>query len=140
MSAYLKTVFKDKSSSSPANTNDSQHPNSKLGPDGDYPLSLIQAYNITRREYTSISSVVPAFENSGSNLSQASLNRDMLRFLELEPHHTIADLGSGCGVTANTFALFGCQVSGFEFHKRSTEVAKKYAIRLGTEQFHATWT
>ena len=68
-----------------------------------------------RRHYTSSERVVPGFQNSRSNLSQASLNRDMLRMLELSPGMTVADLGSGCGITANTFAVFGAsRVVGLE--------------------------
>lgn len=58
---------------------------------------------------------MPSFQNSRSNLSQASLNRDMLQMLEVNPGMTVADLGSGCGITANTFAVFGAsKVVGFE--------------------------
>lgn len=95
------------------------------------PSCVRQKQNPPPARYTTASSVVPRFENSESNLSQASLNRDMVRMLELEPGHSIGDLGSGCGITANSFALYGCRVVGFEFHKKSTQVAQKYAVKLG---------
>ena len=43
----------------------------------------------------------------------------MIEMLELKPGMHIADLGSGCGLTGNTFAKFGCKVTGFEPGKKS---------------------
>jgi 2-polyprenyl-3-methyl-5-hydroxy-6-metoxy-1,4-benzoquinol methylase len=57
----------------------------------------------------------------------------MLEMLELKPGMKICDLGSGCGLTGNTFAKFGCTVLGFEPGKRSVEIANKYAKIIGVE-------
>jgi protein-L-isoaspartate O-methyltransferase len=52
----------------------------------------------------------------------------MLQMLELQPGMTIADLGSGCGITAIAFSVFGCaSVLGFEVHEYSCEVANEMA-------------
>ncbi|CAD7953735.1 unnamed protein product [Amoebophrya sp. A25] len=91
---------------------------------------LVDAYDFVRKHYTDSPQVVPRFQDSESNLSQASLNRQMLEMLELAPGQTIADLGSGCGITANAFAAFGCVVDGFEFHKKSTEISNQFAHKL----------
>ena len=89
------------------------------------------AYDFVRSHYTKSERVVPGFRNSQSNLSQASLNRDMLRMLDLEPGMTVADLGSGCGITANTFAVFGAsKVIGYEFHPFSCDVARDMALKI----------
>ncbi len=106
-------------------TTDGTTSSSRRGPGTtNYPepgnCTLTDAYNFVRGHYTDSSQVVPRFQNSESNLSQASLNRRMLQMLELQRGQTIADLGSGCGITANTFAYFGCSVvDGFEYHKKS---------------------
>ena len=55
----------------------------------------------------------------------------MIDMLELEPGMYIADLGSGCGLTGNTFAKFGCKITGFEPSKKAVQVANKYAKKLG---------
>ena len=47
--------------------------------------------------------------------------------LDLKPSMSIADLGSGVGLTACTFAKFGCNVSGFEVHAKSCEIVKRQA-------------
>ena len=92
---------------------------------------IVAAYDFVRGHYTTSERVVPCFRNSQSNLSQASLNRDMLRMLELEPGMTIADLGSGCGITANSFAVFGAsKVVGYEFHALSCDVARDMALKI----------
>ena len=94
---------------------------------------LISAYDFVRRHYTDSESAVQGWRNSKSNLSQGPLNRRMLQMLELLPGMTIADLGSGCGITAIAFSVFGCaSVLGFEIHEYSCEVAREMAetIRL----------
>eukprot|EP00392_Amoebophrya_sp_AT5.2_P010457 g10519.t1 len=112
--------------SSPSSSSPGRQPPVKGG------CSLTEAYNFVRAHYADSSQVVPRFQDSESNLSQASLNRRMLQMLELKPEHSIADLGSGCGITGNTFAYFGCRVvHGFEFHKQSTEISSAFAARLG---------
>ena len=95
--------------------------------------SIIDCYNEVRSYYTSSNRVVPRFRGSGSNLSQASLNREMLEMLELSPEHTIADLGSGCGITSLTFATFGAEVTGYEILSTSVEVAENMADELDLE-------
>merc|ERR1719240_416578 len=44
---------------------------------------------------------------------------------------SIADLGSGCGITGNTFAKFGCKVLGIEVHEKSCEIARKHTKKAG---------
>ena len=44
---------------------------------------------------------------------------------------SVCDLGSGCGLTGNTFAKFGCTVVGFEPGKKSVDIAKEYAKKIG---------
>jgi cyclopropane fatty-acyl-phospholipid synthase-like methyltransferase len=48
----------------------------------------------------------------------------MIDLLKLKPGMTVCDLGSGCGLTGNTFAKFGCKVTGFEPGKKSVQIAK----------------
>ena len=43
----------------------------------------------------------------------------------------ICDLGSGCGLTGNTFAKYGCKVTGFEPGKKAWQISKKYAEKIG---------
>jgi protein-L-isoaspartate O-methyltransferase len=74
---------------------------------------------------------VPSFEGSGANLSQASLNIDMIGFLDLKPGETVCDFGSGCGLTANTFAKFGCKVKGFEVSAEAVKIARRKADEIG---------
>ena len=59
--------------------------------------------------------------------------------LELQPGMTIADLGSGCGITANTFSVFGCSnVMGFEV--RAPRHAPNACVVSRThKQDAATW-
>ncbi len=45
----------------------------------------------------------------------------------------ICDLGSGCGLTGNTFAKYGCKVLGFEPGKKSVDIANKYAKKIGVQ-------
>ena len=47
----------------------------------------------------------------------------------------VLDLGSGCGLTANTFAKFWCWVEGYEPNKRAIVIAKKYAQKLGVSEY-----
>jgi protein-L-isoaspartate O-methyltransferase len=96
-------------------------------------VELCSAYDLVRRHYTDSESAVQGWRNSKSNLSQGPLNKQMLQMLELQPGMTIADLGSGCGITAIAFSVFGCSsVLGFEIHEYSCEVAREMAetIRL----------
>jgi hypothetical protein len=53
---------------------------------------------------------VPGYRNYRSNLSQAPLNKKMLKMLELQPDMTIENLGSECGITAIAFCVFSPQV------------------------------
>ena len=96
-------------------------------------VELCSAYDFVRSHYTDSESAVQGWRNSKSNLSQGPLNKRMLQMLELQPGMTIADLGSGCGITAIAFSVFGCaSVLGFEVHEYSCEVAREMAetIRL----------
>jgi hypothetical protein len=56
---------------------------------------------------------VPGYRNYRSNLSQAPLNKKMLKMLELQPDMTIENLGSECGITAIAFCVFSPQVLAF---------------------------
>jgi protein-L-isoaspartate O-methyltransferase len=83
-------------------------------------VELCSAYDFVRRHYTDSECAVQGWRNSKSNLSQGPLNKRMLQMLELQPGMTIADLGSGCGITAIAFSVFGCaSVLGFEIHEYS---------------------
>ena len=95
---------------------------------------LIEAYEHIRAIYTASHAVVPQFESTRSNLSEASLNLQMLEMLDLSPNLSVADLGSGCGITANAMALFGARVTGIEFHAASVDVAREYAGKAGLGQ------
>jgi len=44
---------------------------------------------------------------------------------------SICDLGIGVGVTANTFAKFGCYCTGFEPERKALEIAKEHSKKLG---------
>ena len=54
----------------------------------------------------------------------------MIDLLELQPEMTIAELGSGCGLTAITFAKFGAYVKGYEIIEKSCDISRKYAKQL----------
>jgi len=58
----------------------------------------------------------------------------MIDLLKLEPGMSICDLGSGVGLTGNTFAKFGCKVTGFEPGRKAVEIAKQYAKKLGVSK------
>ena len=91
-------------------------------------VELCSAYDFVRSHYTDSESAVQGWRNSKSNLSQGPLNKRMLQMLELQPGMTLADLGSGCGITAIAFSVFGCaSVLGFEVHEYSCEVANEMA-------------
>lgn len=91
---------------------------------------ISRVYDAVRSQYTHSDQVVPDFNGSNSNLSQASLNRQMLQMLELRRGLSVADLGSGCGLTTTTFIAFGCApVVGIEFHAKSVRVAELMSSR-----------
>merc|ERR1719373_119740 len=50
--------------------------------------------------------------------------------LKLKPGMTIGDLGSGCGITSISFALYGATVIGFEYVKSSVDVANDMAKQI----------
>jgi len=58
----------------------------------------------------------------------------MIDLLMLEPGMSVCDIGSGVGLTGNTFAKFGCKVTGFDPGKKSVEIAKQYAKKIGVEK------
>jgi len=54
----------------------------------------------------------------------------MIKMLELKQKMTVCDFGAGCGLTANTFAKFGCKVTAYDPKAKSLMIAKKYAKKL----------
>mmetsp|Transcript_111527 Transcript_111527/g.240366 ORF Transcript_111527/g.240366 Transcript_111527/m.240366 type:complete len:82 (+) Transcript_111527:125-370(+) len=55
----------------------------------------------------------------------------MLEMLELRSGLSVADLGSGVGLTGNAMAAFGCTVSGFEYLKASVAIANEMRATIG---------
>ena len=63
--------------------------------------------------------------------------------LELKPGLHVGDLGSGCGLTGNTMAVFGCKVTGYEPGAKSVAIANKYAKKIGCQadvNYHKGYT
>jgi 2-polyprenyl-3-methyl-5-hydroxy-6-metoxy-1,4-benzoquinol methylase len=57
----------------------------------------------------------------------------MLEMLKPMPGMSVCDFGSGCGLTSNALAKFGCIVTGYEPKDRCLKIARKFSMKMSVD-------